>query len=118
MPRVTLPAASNATAVIVGLPRTGSTLLHNLLALEYGTGSLPYAELCSSSSMLRRRSAKATLGDVCSSLEFAEWADPSLRDLHPMQASWPEDCSLLLANTFTTLELSVPHPLPAYTEWL
>lgn len=107
--------------VIAGLPRTGTTLLHRLLAQDPSTLFLPLW-LCldplpapdeaewRGDGGARREKARALVDAVMKQ-------DPALAAIHPMGADLPEECSQLFRPTFDTWQYFITTPLPSYLRW-
>jgi hypothetical protein len=106
---------------VVGLPRTGTTLLHNLLCQDPGGRPLllwealqpaPDADVASGKRDRRRLNAQrfVTLVD--------RWGAPELKTVHPLNAHGPEECTYLLFNTFLTPAFFLYGPVRGYIEWL
>ena len=103
--------------VIVGLPRTGSTLLHNLMAASPATSTVPLwralypacTEAGEADQARERTEQQLWLMDRLS---------PRLRRAHPMEADWPEECITLQCLTGASEKFLICADLPAYTRWL
>jgi len=106
--------------VVVGLPRTGTTLLHTLLGQDPGTRSPLFWEV--------REPCPAPAGDgvvddpriaACSAeLEGLYKLLPEFRAVHPMQALWPQECVAITAHTFVSMQHSTTWRVPSYAAWL
>jgi pimeloyl-ACP methyl ester carboxylesterase len=102
---------------VVGLPRTGTTLLFNLLAQDPGARPLLYWETMQPSPPPdptrdddpRIARAERVVGAMYSAL-------PALRSIHDIQPRGPEECLGLLMNTIVTPFFV--GPIPAYRDWL
>ena len=105
---------------IVGLNRTGTTFLHNLLALADDARAprawevLAPAPPCAAGG----REEKRRLRRTSRALWFLRKAAPGLHRAHPIRALDHEECYPLVNNTFTSPAFSLHYGLPAYTEWL
>jgi hypothetical protein len=105
--------------VVVGLPRTGSTLLQHLLARDPASrlllqweASHPFPPPRSSGYLSDPRIA-ATRRAMARLDRLA----PDARALHPVGADLPTECVTLLANSFGSLEVPSIHWMPSYLEW-
>lgn len=112
------PSPLPDTVVILGLPRSGSTLLHNLLALESGTGYGRHFEMTNSWWMLGNTSREDAWADVQNRLDLLDALNPNIRDLHPSAAEWPDECTLIFEAAFASHQWPVTYGLPAYMDWL
>lgn len=107
-----------APAFIVGLPRTGTTLLHNLLVQDPETRAprtwetmfpAGYAE---SPPALRRARWKA-----CARLTLANRIAPDFRRIHPVGIDRPEECVALMAPGFASAVFHTLYRVPSYQDW-
>lgn len=106
--------------VILGLPRTGTTLLQRLLSRDPGLRSLPYWE---SMSPLPEGDA-AIAGDPApriaraeQSLRFLYWCAPLMRSMHELEATEADEEIWLLALDFATMLHETMAWVPAYRDW-
>ena len=106
---------------IVGLPRTGTTLLHKLLCQDRRARSLllwealepvPPPGLGPGDRDPRIKRAQQFV-----SLTMRHGA-PQLQQVHPLEAEGPEECTFLLLNTFRTPAYSLNGKVSSYLEWL
>ncbi len=106
--------------VVTGLPRTGTTLLHNLLALELDCRPLWLWEA------LRPVPPDPAAGPSEAQLvaQAATWLDrlyelvPCFRAIHAATADGPEECDALLQNDFASQHFDDMFDARAYSEWL
>jgi len=99
---------------VVGLPRSGTTLMYNLLAQDQRNRSLKFWETYAPSRPAgnpdpRIKAAKRVVRDL-------NRAIPEIKQIHEFDARGPDECLGLLLNTFTT-----PYfrgRLPRYRRWL
>ncbi len=104
---------------VAGLPRTGTTLLHNLLSqapqtLALRTGNSPprRGNYSSAFNAVRNQvgsSRVAAMGE-------REHARP--QEVHPIAAENNEECTLLLMNSLTNVGFQLLAPLVRYDQWL
>ncbi len=105
---------------IVGLSRTGTTMLHNLLALAPDTRAPRTWELLQSAPPCppgdpgtRRRYAKARR-----LLRLLYFAAPDFRIVHPIDVADAEECYPLLNHTFVSPAFGMHYGVPGYWEWV
>ncbi len=105
----------NSPVIITGLPRSGTTALHRLLALDPVFHAPPLWELLDPFSSptpdLRRWRTSAQIG-------FKNRLLPDLDQKHFTRADTPEECTLLLANSFASPLFWDLAPLEGYLEWV
>ena len=105
--------------VITGLPRTGTSLLHGLLAQDPRHRYLRLWEA------LRPIPPEAGQGpDEATLVEQAEtWLErfyaltPGFRSVHPLTPRGPEECDALLQNAFASQHLDDMFDAEAYSGW-
>lgn len=105
---------------VTGLPRTGTTLLHNLLATHPEHVAHPLW-------MLQRPVAppdadgawrEARRAETAAILQQLAEVSPGFAAIHPMGVDWPDECSWLLRNSFASLVFALQYPVPGYMRWL
>jgi hypothetical protein len=105
--------------VITGMPRSGTTFLHRLLAEDPANRVAhtwqtlyPYPLAGGPASPDDRRARVER--------EFAAFARlaPALRSMHPLAADTPQECTEITAHVFQSLRFDTTHRVPAYTAWL
>lgn len=103
---------------ITGLPRSGTTFLHNLLAQDRANlvprvwqTIYPYPG---------HRAAGRGAGSerVDRQLRLFGRIAPELRSLHPFDAYSPQECTEITAHTFTSQRFDITHEIPSYRRWL
>ncbi|MEU3249567.1 sulfotransferase [Streptomyces sp. NPDC006997] len=99
---------------VVGLPRTATTLTHGVLSLAEGhRGPLLWELLTPDlhTTPVRQRKAVTTARRMVRGTELFV---PRFRDIHPMVAEGPEECTFALPHAL--MPLSQAH-IPAYQQW-
>lgn len=113
-----------APIFILGFPRTGTTLLHNLLAADPNKRAIRLWEMREPFAPDHQpgfdveawsRSVIATTEQL---VEAGYRMSPRLADIHPLRATWPDECSWLFRNDFRSLVLGFSYFVPSYVEWL
>jgi len=109
-----------APVFILGMPRTGTTSMHELLALDpqfrvplsWETAHpFPPPETATYRSDPRIAQVAAELAQVDRLL-------PEFRYMHPMGAELPQECVALFAHDFVSMIFDVQFRLPSYQAWL
>lgn len=103
--------------VIVGLPRSGTTLLQHLLARDPEHRFVRHWEAarpCTPRGAEGERSARRAMDR---SLKLLDYLAPDARSLHPVGTSEPTECVTLFSNSFASLELATMHQIPSYLDW-
>ncbi|MGE4482172.1 sulfotransferase family protein [Acidocella sp.] len=115
-------AAAPVTAplFILGLPRSGTSFLHNLMAED------PGSQVPRNWQMIYPAPRPAGFdpqGDkrvsrVDKQLDLFNGLAPGFRELHPIYADSPQECSEITAHVFQSLRFDSTHRVPSYFEWL
>jgi hypothetical protein len=110
-----------APIVIFGLPRTGTTHLHNLLAQDPALRSLPYWESLDPIPEPRRRGLAPEADPRrkrCEQvLRFQHWVMPLFPAMHEMTADACHEEIQLLAVDFSTMLFEASYHVPGYRDW-
>jgi len=106
--------------LIVGLPRSGSTLLHRLLSLDQSNRPLLYWEALypAPASKPEYRDTDPRIELTVEHIKKVAELWPNFRTIHDYGAKLPEECYHLLANTFTFPVFFAMASIPSYMEWL
>lgn len=103
--------------IITGLPRSGTTFLHTLLAqdsqnrvprswqLIYPYPSESYGADCRRDRVERQ-------------LTFFRHLSPELEGMHPIAADAPQECTDITAQIFQSLRFDTTHHVPSYQKWI
>ncbi len=104
---------------VLGMPRTGTTLLHGLLAQDPAvraplswevTEPCPAPESASFESDPRIAAARARERDI-------EKIAPGFLAIHPIGAQLPQECVALTAPEFMSMQWEATYPVPSYQRW-
>lgn len=105
---------------ITGLPRTGTSLLHELLACDPGA-RVPLAWEVRHPCPPPRASTRDTDPRIArADLEIRLWCEivPEYDSMHELGARVPVECIQITAHEFRSDELSGRHLVPTYAAWL
>ena len=101
---------------IVGLPRSGTTLLHNLLAADPAHRSPLMWEVMAPSPPTvvdeKRRIQRAA-----QSCHYFNWLAPTFRDVHAVGAELPQECVGLMTPTFLSDQFDTMYYVSSYRAW-
>ncbi|MFV1959542.1 MAG: sulfotransferase, partial [Planctomycetota bacterium] len=102
---------------VAGLPRTGTTLLFNLLAQDARMRPLlgweAFFAVPPRPGHKDRRRARHRR-----QVRAIDWILPDLKRVHPLDADGPEECIPLLLRTFVTSAWTLYAHVPSYRAWL
>lgn len=103
--------------LVTGFGRTGSTLLHNLLALDPHARAPLLWELWAPSPPPHPDTAAADprIASAQRRLDAFTAADPQIRSIHPMEARAPDECHWMMRHNAL---LPMLYQVPEYWEWL
>jgi len=110
----------NVTAVLTGLPRTGSTMLHRMLAAApkltgvrwYETQNyVPLEGEVRGNPAPRLEAAKGVLAYMLEAI-------PELMSIHPMDIEQPDEEVIILGQLFSSSMIESTYFVPDYAEWL
>src|SRR5262245_35247174 len=101
---------------IVGLPRSGTTLLHTLLALD-PEHRVPLTWEVMTPSPPTRDNEKRRIQRAVQSCNCFNWLAPTFRHVHPVGAELPQECVSLMAPTFMSDQFDAMYYVPSYRTW-
>jgi hypothetical protein len=101
---------------IVGLPRSGTTLLHTLLALD-PQHRVPLTWEVMTPSPPTRDNEKRRIQRAISSCNCFNWLAPTFHHVHPVGADLPQECVSLMAPTFMSDQFDAMYYVPSYRTW-
>ncbi len=109
-----------APTVIVGLPRTGTTLLHRLLSCDPNTHSVAWWENKNPAPFPGGAWGEADprIPEAHRQVRAILEAVPELAATHPWDPEGPDEEFFLLEHSFYTFYSTVPIDMPAYASWL
>ena len=106
-----------APVFIIGLPRTGSTLLHGLMGRVAGVRVPMFWEM-----VMPSPPPDATTRDtdprIAQVQAIADRVPEELQQRHPIAANRPEQCNLLNDWSFIHQALLASYEVPTYRDWL
>jgi len=104
---------------IAGLPRSGTTFLHSLLAQDR-TNLVPRVWQLIHPYPPDEPSAGPDLRPrrVARQLRMFGMLAPDFRRMHPIDASSPQECSEITAHVFASLRFDTTYHVPSYRRWL
>ena len=110
-----------APIVILGLPRTGTTHLHNLLSHDPALRSLPYWEslepIPDAPDPRRPPEPDPRIARCAQALRLVHWAMPLFPLMHEMEPEARHEEIQLLAVAFSTMLFEASYFVPSYRDW-
>ena len=114
-----LQARIQQPIIITGLPRSGTTFLHTLLAAD------PANLVPRVWQLIHPYPSGANQGDrdtrrrsVDRQLRMFQLLAPGFRKMHPIRAVSPQECSEINAHVFASLRFDTTYSVPSYRRWL
>lgn len=101
---------------ITGLPRSGTTFLHQIMLADPANRAPTVWETIFPSSA--DGSPDQRLHKVDRQLHAFARIAPEFAGLHPIQAGSPQECSDITAHVFRSLRLDTNYVVPSYRAWL
>jgi hypothetical protein len=109
----------SAPIFMVGLPRTGTTLLHELLAQDPEHRTPLTWEVMFPSSTLKSPVTEADRRALCArNLEWFHRMAPGFRQIHAVGADLPQECIAITAHVFQSFLFHTFKNVPSYQTWL
>jgi Sulfotransferase family len=109
-----------APIFIVGQPRTGTTILYDLLAQDPELRAPLTWEVDAPCPVPRPETyhSDPRIAQTQASIELSEQIIPGFLAFHPMGALVGQECVRITASEFTSMIFSVQYRLPSYYRWL
>jgi hypothetical protein len=115
-------AAQTITApvFITGLPRSGTTLLHNLLAQDRREFYAPatWEVMFPSPPPFAGQENNSRIKRAETNLALFNLLVPEFRKIHPMSAHFPQECVAIISHSFMSDQFDTMFNLPTYQCWL
>jgi len=105
---------------VLGLPRTGTTVLYGLLAADERMRSPASWEVARPFPPPRSQDRATDRRIAATDREFDQFRKvaPGIDRIHPLGAQLPQECLALQAPEFASYEFPTTFPVPSYWEWL
>jgi hypothetical protein len=118
--RVPIEIAERPAFVIIGLPRTGTTLLHRLLALDPDTDALRYCDVAVPVPATRPGTAEdfTKIEEVSKIVAQINARVPDLLKIHEIDSGMPDEEIYLIDHSFMSGLGLLRARVPTYWEWV
>jgi hypothetical protein len=105
---------------ILGLPRSGTTFLHNLLAQDSGNRVPRCWETIHPYPLQRRSRDGIDRRERMVSRQFSSFRRlaPELPSLHPLEANAAQECVEITGHVMRSMRFDTTHYVPSYAQWL
>lgn len=104
----------NAPLIVLGFPRTGTTILHRLIALDPNNRAYTMLELTYPFPWMNYDALRPQMQK---SYDLMKTIMPDLDMKHEVGVDIPEECINLLGSTFSSFNYYVQAPLTDYMKW-
>ena len=101
---------------IVGLPRSGTTLLHTLLAAD-PAHRVPLTWEVMSPPPPSAENRKQRIRRANRDLAMLRWLAPTFESVHATGAELPQECVSLISPTFMSDQFDTMYNIPSYRTW-
>jgi sulfotransferase family protein len=104
---------------ITGLPRSGSTFLHGLLAQDPASRvPIHWQTRMPSPPPTSARDEARRIRRTARQIRWFYRLAPEFRRIHPVEAEMPEECVVILSHAFLSFQFSSTFLVPSYQAWL
>jgi hypothetical protein len=106
--------------IIIGMPRTGTTILHELMTLDTDNRNPLFWEVAYPFPPPEKASYRndARIKRHQRELDFSHYLMPGVQGMHRMGSQLPQECVAVMAYVFTSMLYSTIFRIPGYTRWL
>lgn len=101
---------------VLGLFRSGTTILHRLLGEDPDNRTLPHWE--SFDPVYTPDGPEARQRKLAGFLRLADIVSPNIKAIHPMDAYQTDECRGMFTNVFRTPQFNVQYRVGSYVDWL
>ena len=110
--------AITAPAFIIGLPRTGTTLLHGLMSEDPANRVPRTWEVMYPSRFPNSPDGIAKARQLTESrLGWANRLAPQFKKIHPIAPDLPQECIAITAQVFMSIQFHTTHDVASYESW-
>lgn len=103
---------------VLGLPRTGSTLLQRLLSQDPEVRPLLGWESVMPTPIEGDFDNSLRIAEASRRIRLYNWLCPELRHVHEVVPTEPEECTMLLQNSLMSASFGGMAKVPSYVQWL
>ena len=105
---------------IIGLPRTGTTLLHHLLSQDPASRAPQAWEVMAPSPPPEAATyaSDPRIDEAERKLQWLDWLAPDFKAIHPLGARLAIECIAILSHSFLSSRFHTTYRLPTYQAWL
>ena len=106
--------------IIIGMPRTGTTILHELMALDPANRVPQTWEVASPFPPPEHATYETDprIKEEQTRLKVSHYLMPGVENMHRMGAQLPQECVAITSDVFLTMLYTTIYHIPSYAEWL
>lgn len=105
-----------APFIIIGLPRSGTTVLHRMLSADPGNAGIPMWRLYRPFPLIDKKDNRQAMTRW--ELQFRRPIFPEMDSKHVIREDREEECIWMMGLTFHSISFWVVAPVSTYAEWL
>lgn len=113
-----LEAPIERPIIVTGLPRSGTTFLHKLLAADPASRVPATWETIFPLPRGRHDPPERRIATVARQLALFDRMAPRFREVHPIDAASPQECTEITAHVFRSFRFETTHHVPGFRAWL
>ena len=107
-----------APVFVVGLPRTGTTLLHGLMTRDENNRAPASWEVMFPGSYRDNPVGRSRAQRRCGQrLAWANRLAPEFKRIHPIAPDLPQECIAITAHALRSIQFHTTHNVPSYQDW-
>jgi hypothetical protein len=108
-----------APTFIIGLPRTGTTLLHGLMSEDpHNRVPRTWEVMYPARFPNTRKGVDRARRMTASRLAWANRLAPQFKRIHPIAPDLPQECIAITAQVFMSIQFHTTHDVTSYEDWL
>jgi hypothetical protein len=106
--------------IIIGMPRTGTTILHELMALDPNNRCPLFWEVEAPFPPPETRTYDhdPRIARSASHIKLSHYLMPGVEGMHRMGAQLPQECVSITADVFASMLYNTIYRIPTYAKWL
>ncbi|HEY6598093.1 MAG TPA: sulfotransferase, partial [Pseudomonadales bacterium] len=106
-----------APVFIIGLPRTGTTHLHNLVSEDPDSRAPATWEVMYPAATRAPADVARARAQAGTRLDWANRLAPEFMSIHPIAPDLPQECIAITAQVFMSIQFHTTHAVPSYQDW-
>jgi hypothetical protein len=106
--------------IIIGMPRTGTTILHELMALDPNNRTPLFWEVAAPFPPPETHTygTDPRIGRSAGHIKLSHYLMPGVEGMHRMGAQLPQECVSITGDVFASMLYNTIYRIPTYARWL